>query len=302
MPNIPSNLQSFTPRQHMLSAQYEVYHYRDSHLGEVALHHHDFYEIYLFLHGDVAYTVENRTYPMAPGDLLLISPLELHQPRIRQTDEEYERMVLWIDRSFLEQLSTGQTSLTRAFDTGRTGHSNRVRLVPAASRALQSKMERLAFLSRSGTYGDDLLALGCFLGILVELNRAAMAAEGSDRQDYVSDRVVDAVLAYINEHYSEPLTLDALAERFYISKYHLLRKFSDAVGATVHRYILQKRLQIARQLLADGVPPTEAAFHCGFGDYASFFRAFKAEYALSPRAYGREAAGGQALPGAPAAE
>ena len=72
MPNIPSNLQSFTPRQHMLSAQYEVYHYRDSHLGEVALHHHDFYEIYLFLHGDVAYTVENRTYPMAPGDLLLI--------------------------------------------------------------------------------------------------------------------------------------------------------------------------------------------------------------------------------------
>jgi len=59
--------------------------------------------------------------------------------------------------------------------------------------------------------------------------------------------VVDAVLHYINEHYSEPLTLDQLSEKFFISKYHLLRKFDAQVGTTVHRYILQKRLLNAKQ-------------------------------------------------------
>ena len=99
------------------------------------------------------------------------------------------------------------------------------------------------------------------------------------------DRVVDQVVEYINEHYNEPLTLDDLSERFFISKYHLLRKFDAQVGTTVHRYILQKRLLIAKQLLAGGVAPSEACGYCGFGDYANFYRAFRAEYGMTPRQY-----------------
>ena len=106
-----------------------------------------------------------------------------------------------------------------------------------------------------------------------------------------SDQVVDAVLHYINEHYSESLTLDQLAEQFFISKYHLLRKFDAQVGTTVHRYILQKRLMNAKQLLAGGVPPNEVCQYCGFGDYANFYRAFKAEYNQTPRQYIQEAKG-----------
>ena len=278
-------IQSFTRRQNMLSPRYEVYHYRDSHIGEVALHHHDFYEVYLFLSGDVSYTVENRTYPLQPGDILLISPLELHQPRIRRAESVYERMVLWIDRNYLGQLSTGRTDLTRAFDPTLPGRSNLIRLMPVASRAIQSEMEQLAALTRSDAYGADLLAQSRFTSLLVELNQVAAAAETSAGQDYVSDCIVDAVLAYINEHYAEPLTLDELAAHFYISKYHLLRKFNAQVGAPVHRYILQKRLQIARQLMAGGLSPTEAGHRCGFGDYVSFYRAFRAEYRVSPRSY-----------------
>ena len=93
------------------------------------------------------------------------------------------------------------------------------------------------------------------------------------------------VLAYINEHYNEPLTLDMLSEKFFISKYHLLRKFDAQVGTTVHRYILQKRLLIAKQLLAGGVAPNEACGYCGFGDYANFYRAFRSEYGTTPRQY-----------------
>ncbi len=61
-------------------------------MNEVELHHHDFYEIYMLLRGSVSYTVENRIYHMRAGDLMLISPLELHQARIATNAEPYERM------------------------------------------------------------------------------------------------------------------------------------------------------------------------------------------------------------------
>ncbi len=73
-----NKIQKFTVRQQMLTNNYEIYRYRDSYLNNVALHHHDFYEVYLFLNGNVNYTIESRNYHLLPGDILLISPLELH--------------------------------------------------------------------------------------------------------------------------------------------------------------------------------------------------------------------------------
>ena len=75
-----SNVQRFNSHQHMVSHSFEIYHYCDAYLNEVALHHHDFYEIYYFMNGSVNYIIEGRTYNLSPGDLLLISPSELHQP------------------------------------------------------------------------------------------------------------------------------------------------------------------------------------------------------------------------------
>ena len=83
--------QNFTQRQHMLRPGYEIFRYCDSELGEVSLHHHDFYEIYLFLNGSVEYSIESRIYRLLPGDILLIGPMELHQPRIAKDHGPYER-------------------------------------------------------------------------------------------------------------------------------------------------------------------------------------------------------------------
>lgn len=80
---VKSSVQPFSTRQKMLEADYEAYRYRDSYLSEVELHHHDFYEIYFFISGKVQYTIESRQYDLKPGDILLISPLELHQPMIQ---------------------------------------------------------------------------------------------------------------------------------------------------------------------------------------------------------------------------
>lgn len=279
-----SNFNPYTRRQTMIENDYEIYRYRSTYMNEVELHHHDFYEVYLLLRGRVEYIVENQIYRMRPGDWMLTSPLELHQARISTDADAYERIVLWIARPYLERLSTPRTSLTRCFDTSVATHTNLLRLPGATGAQMRAAIERLCSLRASKDYGSDLLAQGALAELMIGLNRAA-EERGDARPVGSSDQVVDAVLHYINEHYSETLTLDQLAEKFFISKYHLLRKFDAQVGTTVHRYILQKRLLNAKQLLAGGVPPNEVCQYCGFGDYANFYRAFKAEYNQTPRQY-----------------
>ena len=255
-----SNYNPYTKRQTMIAPDYEVYRYRSTYMNEVELHHHDFYEIYLLLRGRVEYIVENQLYRVRPGDWMLCSPLELHQARIATDADAYERIVLWIARP------------------GATGAP------------LRTTVDKLCALKADKAYGSDLLAQSALVELLVGLNRAA-AERGDARPTGTSDQVVDAVLHYIHEHYSEALTLDQLSEKFFISKYHLLRKFDAQVGTTVHRYILQKRLLNAKQLLAGGVPPNEVCQYCGFGDYANFYRAFRAEYNQTPRQYIQSARG-----------
>lgn len=171
------------------------------------------------------------------------------RPGIDTDADAYERIVLWIARPYLDRLSTPRTSLTRCFDTSVPGHTNLLRLPGAIGAPLRSTVDRLCDLRARKDYGSDLLAQGALVELMIGLNRAA-DSHGDLRPAGTSDQVVDAVLHYINEHYSESLTLDQLAEQFFISKYHLLRKFDAQVGTTVHRYILQKRLMNAKQLLA----------------------------------------------------
>ena len=274
--------QSFDPRQTMQRNTFEIFHYHDRRPSGVLLHHHDFYEVYYFLDGQMDYRVEGRIYHLQPGDLLLIGPLEFHQPVPAGDEDPVERIVLWIDRSYLEHFTTADSSLTRCFDTSRPEHTNLLRLSAAQRTDFTLKMGELLRESYGPDYASNLCSEGILLQLMVELNRVAIRTEETQTQQE-SSALVSQVLQYISEHYNEELSLDSLAGQFYVSKYHLSHEFSRVVGTGVYRYILLKRLQIARQMLAAGIAPGAVCEHCGFGDYANFYRAFKSQYGISPR-------------------
>ena len=92
--------QRFDPRQNMHRSTFEVFHYREPKAAEVEVHHHDFYEVYFLLSGSVSYWSEGQIYSLQPGDLLLMDPMVLHRP----ITVAYERIVLWIDKNYLERL------------------------------------------------------------------------------------------------------------------------------------------------------------------------------------------------------
>ena len=276
--------QNFDPRQVMQRDQFEIFHYRDPRPGAVEVHHHDFYEVYYLLSGDVAYWVEGRIIRLAPGDLLFINPMELHRPLPSPDKPVCERFVLWVNREFLEGLSTPQLRLNSCFDTTLPNHSHLIRPSSGDRAVLTARMGELVRESYGKDFGNDLSAYGIFLQLMVQLNRLARRAEDRQEGEQLSS-LVQGAMHYISEHLHREISLEEIAGAMFVSKYHLSHAFSREVGVSVYRYVMLRRLMMARQLLLDGEAAGQVCRSCGFSDYTSFYRAFKSEYGVSPRAF-----------------
>lgn len=278
-------MQVFDPRQSMTSSTFEIFHYRDAKFEGVAVHQHDFYEVYFFISGNVEYSVEGKSYLLKKGDIMLINPLELHQPRIGPDQNPYERIVLWINKNYLSRLCTNNTSLSQCFDNTNPQHTNLLRLSKAQQSYFLTKLRELLEENSSKDYGSDLAAQAILTRFLVELNRLTLSMDRKIENDKSSTTLIPDILSYINQHYCEKISLSSIADEFFISKYYLSHAFNGVVGTSVNRYITLKRLINAKQMLSSGIKPTTAAIHCGFNDYAGFYRAFTAEYGITPKEF-----------------
>ena len=280
-------LSGFDPRQKMLRSDFEIAHKWDTDLKDVELHHHDFYEVDLLISGDVTYVIESRVYHVQPGQMLIINPRELHQVYIQPDAAPYERYMLWIAPGLLQNLSSAETDLCQCFDMTRPHYGNLLHLSSQQQKQISAMMENLIREQEQPGFGSDLLRQNLLTELMVHINRLTQQSNPAVEENSASDTVVSRVIDYINEHYQQALSLDLLAEKFYVSKYHLSHEFTRQMGTGIYQYIQKKRLLIARQLMAQGQKPAEVYAPCGFGDYAAFFRAFRKVYGLSPREYVR---------------
>ena len=80
----------------MAEPDFEIDHYKDAYYHPVTSHYHEFYEIFLFVSGNVDYVVHDKMFRLKPGDLLVIPPAVMHHPIFRDFDIPYERFVLWL--------------------------------------------------------------------------------------------------------------------------------------------------------------------------------------------------------------
>ncbi len=281
-----TNYQKIITNQKMQRSEYAIAHKIDTELTSVAIHQHDFFEIDFLLSGSVTYTIGNRIYHFSPGDILIVSPDQLHQVSIDAGAAPYERYMLWISSALLHRLSTGQSDLAACFDTARPDYSNLICLEPTQRKHIQALIELLHQESEEDQFGSDIAPDALLQALLTLINR--LATQGSREQPAATgdlNPMVFRVIDYIGLHYDEEISLQTLADRFYVSKYHLSHEFSHNVGMSVYQYLKKKRLMMACQMLAGGEKIGDAAAACGFSTYTSFYRAFCEEYGMSPRQY-----------------
>lgn len=283
------NLQTaFSPRQYMLSKDFEIYYYNDSHQDklrcQVKEHAHDYYEFYFFLEGNVSIRIDGAEYPLKPGNMVLIPPGILHQAVIRNTDIPYRRFVFWVSESFYTKLSEESEDyvylMKKARADGRYISCHDI----IAFNALQSKIFRLIEEIHAERFGRSAQISLCVQDLLLHLNRTAYEKEHPSTAE-AELGLYEHLLQYIETHLDEELSLDSLAQKFYVSKYHIAHVFKENLGLSVHRYITKKRLSLCRDAILSRREIGEAFLLCGFKDYSSFFRSFKKEFGLSPKEY-----------------
>ncbi|MCI9048106.1 MAG: AraC family transcriptional regulator [Hungatella sp.] len=278
-------IEEFTHRQIMAERFYEYHHYRNDSPITVDFHEHAFYEIYIFISGNVNYIIEGRTYDLRPGDVLLTNNSDIHRPEILPSQYPYERIVIWLNNAFFNGLLDIGEDLTACFKDAANRDYRLFR--PNASQLLKIQDTcRVIEQERSvNRLGSRVMAFSSIMEILVLISRAYYEISDSAQHGVTENQQINQIVAYINNHYHEDLSLESLSSKFYLSKYYLSHKFKQFTGLSLYQFILKKRLTIARNMLMRGKSVTETYTECGFNDYSNFLKAFKQEFGEKPSQY-----------------
>ena len=259
-----------------LKEDFRLFHINDRTDREFEWHYHDFHKIIVFVSGKVTYHIEGKAYQLKPQDILLVSQGAIHKPEI-DPSIPYERYIFWIR----DDLSSPE--LNTCFQKANDRSFNLIRLDSVLQEKLKDLLPEIEHSLRDTQFGDSILSKALFAQFMVYINRIFLkSSTAPDQKSYSSDSQVEQLLKYINRNLSENLSIDHLAERFFFSKYHMMRKFKKETGYTIHNYIISKRLLHARSLIAQGTPVMKAAMQSGFQDYIAFVRAYKKQFGTVP--------------------
>lgn len=267
-------------REGYLKENYHYFHLRDTAGQERDFHFHDFDKIVLLLAGRVDYCVEDESYALQPWDVLLVKHHTIHKAIIDRA-VPYERVILYLDRRFIERSAPG-LGLLDCFDYADRSRRYLLRPDERQKEELAEALTDYEALIGDAQLGAQLLRDNCITRLLVHVNRLSAGAVPAHAAEQPSDPKIAGVLSYINENLAQELSVEALSEQVFLSRYHFMRLFKAQTGLTVHAYVRQRRLIHAARLIREGTPAARAALESGFADYSAFHRAFREVFGTSP--------------------
>jgi len=233
-------------------------------------HTHECYEILIFLQGDSEYVVDGILYSLEPYDTMLIPP-GIHHQILHKSQSRYERIVIYFDSSLLEFCSKYQSIFEKRGECKISGE-------------ILNKADFLSFIERFRAYTKNFTTSDEPIMVSLIIETMYLLYNASKALNYcVSSEQVRAIISYINKNFKHELSLNDLAKKFYISKYHLCRIFKAATGTTVNSYITKKRIENVKILCQTGAGIGAACDESGFCTYSAFYNAYKKETGKSPK-------------------
>lgn len=233
---------------------------------ESSLHSHQKYEVLHFEAGNAELIFENKKVLLHPGTLLLIPPATRHRINIL-SDLTYKRAVI----NFSKLPSYIVTTL---FEMARVLHIAEDKRILNVLGRMQEYHE---------LFDDEQKAIlleGLVTELLLLVQKFYTVPE-IPATEY--GQLMTQALAYIDKHLNTISNIEELCETLHVSRAFLYREFQNALGVSPMRYIHQKRLWVAHNLLRSGEDATKVCFGCGYREYSAFYRAYRNLFGYSPQ-------------------
>ena len=263
--------------------EFEAYHLVDTQGQPVYYHNHPHYEFYFYIQGNSRIIVEGLDLQPVKGDVLIYPPGVMHRNIHLNAEIPYERFYMFARKEFLQSISSADYDIPATIERMTRGGQYFFHVNGDQLSTLIAKVDGMIAGSERTDPADKLLNRYRMGILLVDALTMMTTREAMPQSAY--SRGMSRLIQYINLHIAEPLTLDDLAGAFFASKYCILREFKKYTGLSVHQYMIIRRVMLAQELIGQGVKPREACIQCGFTDYSSFYRAFKARTGLSPEQF-----------------
>jgi len=255
------------------------HHSYDAHPNskDFTFHCHNFFEIYYFIKGNGTFIIEGTHYKLKEKTLLIVRNSEFHHYKI-DIPSEYERCALHFKVEDLSPILSNKI-LIEPFMSRPLGKFNIIENYSNIDfQNIYSRIDKCSLLPIE----EQKLMMQFLLGELLTSITCVFRKNTSLLHQETHKSLVTDLIQYINLNISTKFSLENLASNFYVSKYYISHIFKEHTGVSIVEYVLRKKVALANQLISQGKKAYEVCDQCGFGDYSSFYRAYKRILGISP--------------------
>ncbi|WP_017596635.1 AraC family transcriptional regulator [Nocardiopsis potens] len=236
-------------------------------------HSHDAYTLAVIDSGLEVYDYRGSTHRVGPDGIALVEPGVVHTGH-SGAPEGWRYRVLYIDEEVVSAAAADLGMAAAPAFASSSAHD------PGTAEALRAA-------HRAAERGDRLSASSLTRRALHLLLAGHALGRPGGAPTPAPHRSVDRAREILRERLADPPPLEELAAAVDASPFSLVRAFQRSLGLPPHAYLNDLRVRRARRLLADGVPPAEAAALLGFADQAHLTRHFKRRTGVTPGAFRR---------------
>ena len=210
----------------------------------------------------------------ASGSYVIYYPPHTIHQQLNDPDYEYSRYLITLDPAYLEGSGFPEEAFVLPIS-----QDNLCRLVEPIKLLLFYSNDS-HMVKRELTEARYNAVIGLIVTELIGMLSGMPEEPAHGRRNYIS-----GVCRYIDQNLTDTLTLDNLAEKFFICRAKLTQDFRAQLGMSVGEYITMTRINKAKQLLNLGKSVSETALLCGFSDAPHFIRTFSKRCGMTPAAY-----------------
>ena len=230
-------------------------------------HTHSTYELIYFLDGNATHVIEDRKYKLKKGDLILIRPLQYHFIQI-DAPTRYERFDILFD------IEKNKIESARRIPAD-------MEVINVAGNAIIEDIFRKCDLYYQSSDWDTFQKILSHLLSELFYHISLFPQPFSEKTTTLSPLISQA-LKYTNENLCTITGIEEIANHLFVSESYLFRLFKKELHQTPKKYIMEKRLLLAQQMMLAGETATSVCERCGFGDYTTFYRNYTSFFGHSP--------------------